>query len=220
MAQLPYRGSIPTAPSKGLTVEEMLKKYPKGNVEKAIYRLDYVSQRNRMIKSYEDMIDSGHNVELATKALDMYLESTPSEPPIDPDEPADLDPDVLWRIKCLKYIYHGRPVVRPESILDLDFESVDPDCMVNLNAILNAYRSGNLRVVAGEASVWFAGHLVIGPLPNNKLSNYEIIHKVSEWREKYGPGRAWEENPTARRRQRKFQGIMPAVDDNWTHIVS
>lgn len=36
----------------------------------------------------------------------------------DTDESTRLDPDVLWRIKILKYVY--RPVARPSRILDLN----------------------------------------------------------------------------------------------------
>ncbi|RMJ20810.1 hypothetical protein PHISP_08319 [Aspergillus sp. HF37] len=220
MAERLNGGSNPAASPKGLTVDEMLERYPKEDVEHAIYSRDYVGDRKRLIEKYQHIIARGFNVEIATKALDELLEHTPSEPPIDPDEPADLDPDVLWRIKVLKYMYRNCPVVRPANILELDFASVDPETVVNRDAILNAYRRGDLKVVSGQMSVWFAGNLVIGPVPESEFSLDDLVANVPEWRKKYGPGRVWEERPCRRYRQRKCQGILPAADDNWTHLFS
>lgn len=55
---------------------------------------------------------------------------------IDPGEPTDLEPDVLWRIIMLKYTYRD----------GCEHASRQLD---NLNGILDGYRSGNLRVVQG-----------------------------------------------------------------------
>ncbi|OJJ41992.1 hypothetical protein ASPZODRAFT_78107 [Penicilliopsis zonata CBS 506.65] len=193
MEEGPNGHGTPKTSSEALTVDQMLQRYSKKNVERAIFHRDYVSERTRLIEEYNIMITTGHNVEVATRARDTFIEDTPSQPPIDPDEPADLDPDVLWRIKILKYMYRDSPVIRPDSILDIDAMSVDPDTIVNRDAILNAYRHGNLKVVFGEVSVWFAGNLVVGPVQNSKLDQDHIIDKVPEWKEKYGPGRVWQE---------------------------
>jgi hypothetical protein len=42
MAERSNGDSTPATPSKGLTVDEMLKKYPKEDVERAIFNRDYV----------------------------------------------------------------------------------------------------------------------------------------------------------------------------------
>lgn len=55
---------------------------------------------------------------------------------IDPGEPTDLEPDVLWRIVMLKYTYRDGC---ENASRQLD----------NLNGILDGYRSGNLRVREG-----------------------------------------------------------------------
>ncbi|KAL4784371.1 hypothetical protein BJX76DRAFT_221081 [Aspergillus varians] len=192
MAEQPNSGGVPTTSLDGLTIDEMLQKYPEEEVERAIYNRAYVE--NKTIGIYKDMIAKGSNVETASKALQDLLECTPSEPPIDSDEPADLDPDVLWRIRYLKYVSRDRPVARLGSILDFDPESIDPESVVNRDAILNAYRRGDLKVVAGEMSVWFAGNLVLGPLQSSELRIDDIVDKTPEWRKQYGPDRVWEED--------------------------
>lgn len=60
---------------------------------------------------------------------------------------------------------------------------------MNLNAILDAYRHGDIKVIDDQVTVWFAGRLVIGAIDRHKLQKKDLIDKVAEWREKYGPGR-------------------------------
>lgn len=78
-----------------------MKKYPRKDVEWAIYSRDYAgyampmtwwlvefplisilfSKRNMAIQRYEEIIARDSNVETATRALDDLLKHTPSEPP-------------------------------------------------------------------------------------------------------------------------------------------
>ncbi|QKX56126.1 uncharacterized protein TRUGW13939_03226 [Talaromyces rugulosus] len=214
-------GSILSTSSKGLTVDEMLEMYPKQHVEWAIHSPDYVGARNRRVKKYDDMIARGSNVELAARARDEFLARTPSEPPIDPGEPADLDPEVLRRIRVLKYMYRGCRVVRPATILDLDPSTIFPETAVNRDAVLSAYRRGDLNVVPGQATVWFAGNLVAGPLPSSGFTEDYLAKNIPGWREKYGHGHVWTENPhEGTHRQRKCEGTMPAIDEIWAHVFS
>lgn len=66
---------------------------------------------------------------------------------IDPDEPSNLEPDTLWRIVMLKYAFRDFPVATGDD--EMDIESVHPEELKNVNAILDAYRSGKLKVVEG-----------------------------------------------------------------------
>lgn len=72
-----------------------------------------------------------------------------------------------------------------------------PRQLVNLNAILDGYRSGDLRVVEGEVTVWFAGRMTMGPLRSDKLQMEEYINMVPKWQEEYGPGLVWVEKVCA-----------------------
>lgn len=68
---------------------------------------------------------------------------------------------------------------RPSSIPDLNNKSVDPETIANHDTVINAYRCGHLQVVPGKASVWFAGPLVIGPVPISELNNDQITLSAS-----------------------------------------
>ena len=68
---------------------------------------------------------------------------------------------------------------RPPSILDINNKSIDPETIVNREAAINAYHCGHLQVVPGKASVVFADHLVIGPVPISELNNDQITLSAS-----------------------------------------
>ncbi|RMJ24084.1 hypothetical protein PHISP_05042 [Aspergillus sp. HF37] len=190
-----------TAPrqSTGLTVDKMLAIYPREHVEDAIYDRNYEAGRNRTLQRFKDLIAQGVNVESCTKGIQEVMQTTPPSPPVDPDEPNDLDPDVLWRIKMLKYAYRE----------DCDH---DPGQLVNLNAVLDAYHRRDLKVVDNEATVWFAGKLTMGPLPDAELKIADYVDKIPAWREKYGAGRVWIERPAKRHIQKLNSTVIPPSD--------
>ena len=63
--------------------------------------------------------------------------------------------------------------------------------LANLEAVLNAYRHRKLKVDNDQVTVWFAGHMTMGPLSSCDPDLDRIFEKVSEWQAKYGPGRIW-----------------------------
>lgn len=73
----------------------------------------------------------------------------------------------------------------------------NPRQVVNLHAILDGYRSGDLWVVEGEVTVWFAGKMTMGPLWSNELQMEEYINMVPKWQEEYGPSAVWVEKVCA-----------------------
>ena len=80
-----------------LTIAEMMEKYPKDIVEKAMFQRNYKEYglalsiwhleliigrgRDKTIRMFEDQIRSGINVETCKVGLEELLESTPSMPP-------------------------------------------------------------------------------------------------------------------------------------------
>lgn len=107
-------------------------------------------------------------------------DTTPPAQPYDPAEPSNLHRDVLWRIIALKYTYR-------------DGCEHDTAQSINLNALLDAYRTGHIKVVENETTVWFGGRLTMGPLPDSELKPADYIDKIPEWTKMYGPGRVWVE---------------------------
>lgn len=126
---------------------------------------------------------------------------------VDPTEPRGLGETVEWRMRTLKSMLN----MEYWDVEDLtcgyymgDFEKFDRR---NIEAILQAYRTKELGPLNNdEMTVWFAGHLVLGPtstcrpaprlkpgckwkreiMPDPRLQVYD---RVPEWTEKYGPGR-------------------------------
>jgi hypothetical protein len=68
---------------------------------------------------------------------------------VDDTLPSNLEVDVLWRLRVLKY--------RPRK-------HCDPEDLVNLNAIVDAYNRGALKVGDHVVTVWYFGHMTVGPL--------------------------------------------------------
>lgn len=85
-------------------------------------------------------------------------------------------------------MYRGYSIARPETILNLDPMTVYPETAINRDAVLNAYRCGELKVLPGQATVWFAGNLVAGPLPSSELTMDYTDKHAPGWLEKYGYG--------------------------------
>jgi hypothetical protein len=90
----------------------------------------------------------------------------------------------------LKYMYRDSPTQSDDW---RDLNTVHPHELVNLNAILNAYRRKDIKVVDGQVTVWFAGKMVMGPLGCSKLEIGDLVENVSQWQKEYGPGRVWVE---------------------------
>lgn len=91
-------------------------------------------------------------------------------------EPLGLDLKVYYRIEELKNMCHT------SSTLTLDDRN-------NINAVLEAYRSGALKVQLGHASYWYNGILKRG------LSRYavDLDEALPRWRVEHGQGKCWVE---------------------------
>ncbi|PGH01937.1 hypothetical protein AJ79_07768 [Helicocarpus griseus UAMH5409] len=98
---------------------------------------------------------------------------------IDLDEPADLDEEVLWKVRLLKYRLR---------------ETADDDGRVNIDAVINAYRDKKLKVDDNTTKIWYAGHLVMGPVTNDDPKLEELGLEIPRLEEQYGPGDLWSEN--------------------------
>ncbi|DAA73628.1 TPA_exp: Uncharacterized protein A8136_4657 [Trichophyton benhamiae CBS 112371] len=168
-----------------MTIDDMKACYSQADVEDAMFTRNYVEYRNKEIKKLQDDIETAKSsndvagVEHFEKCLRDYKAETPSLPPIDPTERGDLDADVLWRIRVLKY------QIYPDSSNFL---------RENINAILNAYRQGQLKLDYDQVTVWFAGRLVYGPVPRKNFDlGAMVMEKGRGFYEKYGPGTLWAE---------------------------
>ncbi|KAK2810327.1 hypothetical protein FQN50_003058 [Emmonsiellopsis sp. PD_5] len=160
-----------------MTIDEMRAKFPKANVDMAMFDRHYIETRKAMVAEYEEAIAEGTSVEYFEKSL----QELPPAPPIDPSEPKDLDPDVLWRIRVLKY------QLRPTA--------EDHQMRVNIDAVLDAYRTGKLKKVNDElTTLWYAGHMVMGPLPTDDPIFEDLSTVYPKLVEKYGPGDMWTED--------------------------
>ncbi|KAH8813167.1 hypothetical protein F5884DRAFT_327052 [Xylogone sp. PMI_703] len=119
----------------------------------------------------------------------------PAELPIGPGELQDQDNDVLQRIHCLECTH----IARADDGCSDKWEFDERD-LVNRAAVLNAYRQHRLKVEAGKVTLWFAGHMVMGPLLQRELSHRYIIDNTPKWIDQYGPGRLWFEGIIIRAR--------------------
>ncbi|RFU24691.1 hypothetical protein B7463_g11646, partial [Scytalidium lignicola] len=70
-----------TEPKSQMIIEELFKKYPKHNVEHAIFSRNYKMERQKNIEQYQKQIGDGINVEVPKKILEDYIKSSPTEPP-------------------------------------------------------------------------------------------------------------------------------------------
>jgi hypothetical protein len=88
----------------------------------------------------------------------------------------------------LKYMYRNRPI---QTDVLTNLNAAHTKEFVNLNAALDAYRRGDVKVV--EVTAWFAGRIIMGPIYCCELKNDDSVDKVPEWQEKYGPSHVWAE---------------------------
>lgn len=92
---------------------------------------------------------------------------------LDSSEPKDLDEAVYRRIEVLKYLRDGG----------------HEEDVKNIDAILEAYRGGNLKVVLGQASYWRNGAMKRDLGCNIPTS--ELVEVQKEWIAEDGAGRNW-----------------------------
>ncbi|KAJ9353135.1 hypothetical protein DTO027B9_5387 [Paecilomyces variotii] len=183
-----------------MTLDEMLAKYPKRSVEQAVIHRNYKEGREQTIRKFEEQICRGIHVETCMAGLKGFLENTPPAPPFDPEEPEDLDEDVQWRLRVLKYM---------DRVGEGSDAGSDERDLKNRNAIVKAYRQQKLKVQDGQITVWFAGHMVMGPLSQRDFDFQDIIDDISKWTEQYGPGRIWVENATLPLAKMQSAAIAP-----------
>ncbi|RFU34738.1 hypothetical protein B7463_g1624, partial [Scytalidium lignicola] len=170
-----------------MTLEEMTKRFSKREVEAARLHRNYKGARERIIRKFKDSIAEGINVETCKEGLEDILKNTPAAPPIDPEEPADLDEDVKWRMRVIKWTYEER------NGDDDDDEEPNKMELVNRDAVLDAYRKKKLTVEDGKMTVWYAGHMVMGPMLKKDFNIQMKIDNRPKWEAQYGPGRIWTE---------------------------
>lgn len=95
------------------------------------------------------------------------------------DEPQNLDPMVKWRLQVLKFMYRDWQPHKETR---------------NLQGVMAAYRSGNLKVEAGKVTVWYGGVKESGPSPEDDIYSEVFDDKLSMWKSEHGPDRIWVEN--------------------------
>ncbi|KAL1983597.1 hypothetical protein VTN96DRAFT_10176 [Rasamsonia emersonii] len=74
------RNGIESA-TAGMTLDEMLTKYPKRQVEQAVTQRKYKEGRERTIRQFEEQIRQGINAETCNEGLENLLKTTPPAPP-------------------------------------------------------------------------------------------------------------------------------------------
>ena len=98
----------------------------------------------------------------------------------DPSEPTDLDHEVLWRMRVLKY------ELRPTAY---------DDARVNIDAVLDAYREGRLKKVDDNiTTIWYAGQMIMGPMSNKDPKLQELGLELPRLEKEYGLGDFWSED--------------------------
>ncbi|OQD67410.1 hypothetical protein PENDEC_c037G07104 [Penicillium decumbens] len=163
-------------PMQQMTVEEMLQRYPKSEVEKAIFDIKFSEHRAQTIKRLHESIARGVNVDLCHQLLKEIERDKPPGPPI----------------KALKYQYRNGPPppVMPGLVPEEDIR--------NVHAVLSAYREGKLQIDLDKVTVWFAGHMVLGPRPREGVWD-KIREEQKAWTKEYGKSRPWVEDFVPRR---------------------
>jgi len=58
----------------------------------------------------------------------------------------------------------------------------------NVRAIVKEYWSANLDFDPKMGTVWVAGKLVMGPIPQDKFSVEDTVSHVEKWESKHGKG--------------------------------
>ncbi|PGH13337.1 hypothetical protein AJ79_03754 [Helicocarpus griseus UAMH5409] len=164
-----------------MTIDEMMAKYPADKVQLAMFTRDYAGLKKQRASHYKEQIAKGVNVDTCRKGLRRLAEEYTPAPPTNPDEPTDLDPDVQWRMRVLKYR------IRPKCLDGADM-------CVNVDAVLDAYRQGKLRISDELSTSWYTGHMFMGPMPNRDAEDCMVGLLHPQLEEMFGPGDFWAEN--------------------------
>ncbi|KAJ9309011.1 hypothetical protein DTO217A2_1380 [Paecilomyces variotii] len=170
-----------------MSIDEMLERYPKSEVEKAIFDRDFSQHRAQTIAGLEESIHRGINADLCRQTLDQIDRIMPPHAPSYPDIPENLDPDVIWRIGVLRYTYrNGSPAPALPGIMP------DEDTR-NVSAVQEAYLRGELKADRDKVTVWFAGRKVLGPCTREGIWD-KIRSERQTWNEQYGESQPWVED--------------------------
>ncbi|KAK2760276.1 hypothetical protein FQN54_002344 [Arachnomyces sp. PD_36] len=162
---------------------------------------NYAEERENTIKMLQGLIRDGFNVGYAKEKLEWLLDNTPCGPILDPAEPKGLDKAVYCRIEILKYLRDG----------------AHKEDVKNIDAVLGAYRTGNLKVVPGQASYWRNGTLKrdLGPY----IPDSELVAFQEKWISDDNTGRNWIEEVTVHP-QLANHAAIPPCDIHHHHIYS
>lgn len=98
-------------------------------------------------------------------------------------------------------------------------QEVHPEVHKNYDSVLNAYRTKNLQVVEGLATVWFRGVLKLGPIPDKELNEDVLVDMVTEWNMIHGAGRVWVERPFRHNIAKLSKAIIPPSNSEFQHTV-
>ncbi|KAJ9216508.1 hypothetical protein DTO166G4_1724 [Paecilomyces variotii] len=170
-----------------MSIDEMLERYPKIEVERAVFDRDFTLHRAQTIAGLQESINRGINVDICRQTLDEIDHIIPPQAPFYPDVPKNLDPDVIWRIGVLRYAYrNGSPAPALAGLMP-------EEDMRNISAVLDAYRRGELKVDVDKVTVWFAGRMVLGPCVREGLWD-KIRSERQAWSEAYGESQPWVED--------------------------
>ncbi|KAN0080882.1 hypothetical protein V8E54_004086 [Elaphomyces granulatus] len=157
-------------------------KYEKEWVLRALWNPEaYRTYREKYMDLLRRVLDinngrAPHIVGAFEQRIEWLEDCTPRGPAIPNSEPLGLDLKVYYRIEELKNMCHT------SSTLTLDDRN-------NINAVLEAYRSGTLKVQLGHASYWYNGIL------KRDLSRYavDLDEALPRWRVEHGQGKCWVE---------------------------
>jgi len=87
----------------------------------------------------------------------------------------------------------------------------------NVHAVLSAYREGKLQIDLDKVTVWFAGHMVLGPRPREGVWD-KIREEQKAWTKEYGKSRPWVEDFVPRRARYAVATFGPS-DPSLHHVV-
>jgi len=65
----------------------------------------------------------------------------------------------------------------------------DPQALTNLNAVLQAHRCGDLQVIDGKVTLWFAGQKKLEPTDERVVTPYFLTDRIHQWHTEHGGGR-------------------------------
>ncbi|KAK2800493.1 hypothetical protein FQN51_006062 [Onygenales sp. PD_10] len=155
----------------------------------------YVKLRRARIHELEETIDM---LETATppqpirlsglqSTLEWVRKSMPPGPIYPPSEPAGLDPIIYYRLACLL------------ASLETPIPFVEAN-KTNINAVIDAYRHGELKFHPNRVTFWWNGTLV-EDLSYEEEGNFDYKEAIARWTETYGEGRLWKERISPPRKQ-------------------